>query len=255
MDTANLTAGFRRWMGITFLWMFFLGVALTAAAHASDVDIYAEGVIRESGLTVYVYSDVNVEQVVSYGVSLTYDAAELTAVSADKDPDPVPYTANTSKWYLGQDTADYRNNPEADLSVPGTVKLIGGRLDPEDPVRGMEPGTRILLAVVQFAAAGEEMPSAPVFSLSYAVGDGTSEYKNFVRISNDAPLVLDSTGVSFGTVRVCKEGDGDESGTVTPRDINMIKTNIGNENAPCYMDCDGNGRITPADINCVKSRI
>ncbi|MCP4118842.1 MAG: hypothetical protein GY737_26300 [Desulfobacteraceae bacterium] len=241
---------------IPAIWMF-LGFALIAPAlsFGADVDIYGEGVVTENELAVYLYADLAMDNLVSYGIKLTYDPGELTVIDASKDVDPIPYTSNGTKWYLGNGTASYRNNPEPDFATPGEVILIGGKLDPADPEKGVSRGTRIFIGMVTFQAADGEMPLNPLLTLSYAKGDGASSYKNFVRLDDQVPQVLDGTYVSFGPVIVQPLGDADGNGSVTPRDIRAIKPSIGDANAPCYMDCDGNGIITPKDIRCIKTRI
>ena len=241
---------------ILAIWIF-LGFALVAPApgFGADVDIYGEGVVAEDELTVYLYADLYVDNLVSYGIKLTYDPGALTVIDASKDLDPIPYTSNGTKWYLGNGSASYRNNPEPDVATPGEVILIGGKLDPADPEKGVSGGTRIFLGMVTFQADDGEIPLNPLLTLSYAKGDGTSSYKNFVRLDDQVPQVLDGTSVSFGSVVVLPLGDGDGNGSVTPRDINVIKSNIGNANAPCYMDCDGNGTLSPRDANCVKTKL
>lgn len=238
------------------LGMFLLAaLALGSTASAADVDVYGEGAINGTELKVYIYADVNVDQLISYGISLNYDAEELSVVDVQKDPETIPYTENTTKWYIGESTAVYRNNPAPDYASPGEVIVIGGKLDPASPTQGVTRGTRILLAEVTFGPANSQIPLNPTLFLSYARGTGDSDYKNFVRLENQSPVVLDGTDVYFGTVKVAQLGDADANGRVTFRDINVVKSNIGNANAPCYTDCDGNGRITFRDINCVKSKL
>jgi len=232
-----------------------IGLAIPVFAFCADVDVYAEGAIDETELIVYVYADVNVDNLLSYGVSLNYDSSELSVVQVQKDPDPIPYTSNETKWYLGETWASYKNNPDPDYSVPDEIIIIGGKLDPADPAQGVEQGTRVLLAMVVFEPEDVQIPANPTLFLSYARGDGTSSYKNFVRLNNNTPEVLDGENVYFGSVEVFQLGDADGNGAISPKDVNAVKFNMGNADAPCYMDCDKNGSITPSDINCIKSKI
>ncbi|MCP4022610.1 MAG: hypothetical protein GY729_12275 [Desulfobacteraceae bacterium] len=239
---------------VLMIWLsVFLMLPMTA--FGADVDIYAEGTMSETELIVYLYADVNVQNLVSYGVSLNYDPAELVVAEVLKDTDPIPYTSNVTKWYLGDSSASYKNNPTPDTSVPGEIIIIGGKLDPLNPTQGVGQGSKVFLAMVRFTPADVQIPASPTLFLSYAKGDGTSSFKNFVRLDNNTPLVLDGGNVYFGSVQVSEPGDADANGAITPSDINMIKMNIGNADGPCYMDCDGNGSITPSDINCTKSKI
>ncbi len=233
----------------------FLCAAIPVCAFGADVDVFAEGAINETELIVYVYADVNVTNLLSYGVTLNYDPSELTVAEVLKDPDSIPYTDNGTKWYLGDSSAVYRNNPEPDVSVAGEVVIIGGKIDPAAPTQGVEQGTRVFLGMVRFEPSDALIPADPTLFLSYAIGDGTSSYKNFVRLDNDVPQVLDGDNVYFGSVDVFQLGDADGNGAISPSDVNAVKFNMGNTEAPCYMDCDANGSITPSDINCIKSKI
>lgn len=239
---------------LTICLTMLIAIAIPVAAIGADVDVYGEGVIDDNGLTVYLYADVNVDQLLSYGVKLGYNTEELTVADVQKDPESATYTSNETKWYLGEASATYKSNPAPDTSVAGEITIIGGKLDPADPTQGVS-GTRILLAKIQFSAVGEEIPASTELTLAYAVGDGTSTYKNYVRLSEGSPVNLDGTGVEFGSVKVCPRGDASGDGRILPNDINAVKANIGNPDAPCYKDCTGDGRILPNDINCVKSKI
>lgn len=238
------------------IWISFgLALVVPGLSFGADVDIYGEGVVTEDELVVYLYADLQVDHLLSYGIKLSYNPDALTVIDASKDVDPIPYTLNETRWYLGNTSASYKNNPDPDFATPGEVILIGGKLDPADPEKGVPGGTRIFIGMITFQAADGEMPLNPLLTLSYAKADGTSSYKNFVRLDDQVPQVLDGTYVSFGSVIVLPQGDADGNGSVTPRDIRAIKPSIGDGNAPCYMDCDGNGSITPKDIRCIKTKI
>ncbi len=232
-------------------------IVLTAftplSAWSADVDVYAEGAYTESILDVYIYADINIDSILSFGVRLTYDPEELAVLTAQKDVDPRPYTSNTTKWLLGDENAAHKNNPAPDYSSAGEVIIIGGKLDPENPMAGVETGGRVFLGMASFTPVGGVMPSHPAITLSYARTDGS--YKNFVRLGGGGAEVLDGAGVEMGAVQVAPRGDADGNGSITPRDINRLKSNIGNANAPCYMDCDANGSITPRDVNCIKGKM
>lgn len=244
---------FKKILKACFCILLIVGMPLSGMA--ADVDVYAEGAINGSRLKVYIYADVNIDNLLSYGVSLNYDAEELAVLGVTKDPDPAAYTSNDTKWHLGDSTAVYQKNPDPDYASPGEIIVIDGKVDPDNPDQGIPKGARALLAVVTFGPANLEMPSSPTLFLSYAKGDGSGKYKNFVRLNNDTAQVLDGADVYFGVVQIARQGDADGNGRITPRDIISIKENIGNTNAPCYTDCDGNGSITPGDIICVKSKI
>lgn len=240
---------------LIFFLLVLTGILPPAFAFGAAVDVYAEGSIIDEALEVYIYADVSTENLLSFGVGLNYNPSELVVLEVEKDPVSIPYSANGTRWYLGGALTSYRSNPQPDVSEPGKVVIVGGKLDPANPGHGVDSGSRLFMAKVTFGPAGTQIPKTPVLSLAYARGDGTSSYKNFVRLKQAAPEVLDGTGVRFLPVVVRVQGDADANGVISPRDINALKLNMGRTNAPCYMDCDGNGRITPSDINCIKSKI
>ncbi|MCP4689614.1 MAG: hypothetical protein GY859_16290 [Desulfobacterales bacterium] len=233
--------------------LIFLTAFAPVYAWSADVDVYAEGAYTESILDVYVYADINIDSILSFGVKLTYDPGELAVLSAEKDVEPRPYTSNGTKWLMGDENAAYKNNPPPDFSTAGEVIIIGGKLDPDNPAAGVESGARIFLGMASFTAANGQMPAHPAITLSYARGVGS--YKNFVRLNGGAVESLDGAGVEIGAIQISPRGDADGNGSITPRDINRLKSNMGNVNAPCFMDCDGNGSITPKDINCIKGKM
>lgn len=233
--------------------LIFLLAFTPVDAWSADVDVYAEGAYTESILDVYIYADINIDRILSFGVRLTYDPVELAVLGAEKDIEPRPYTSNATKWFLGDENAAYKNNPEPDYSTSGEVIIIGGKLDPENPAAGVDSGARVFLGMASFTPVGGEMPAHPAITLSYARNDGS--YRNFVRLGGGGVEVLDGAGVEIGAVQIFPRGDADGNGAITPRDINRLKSNMGNTNAPCYMDCDGNGSITPRDINCIKGKM
>ncbi len=233
--------------------LIFLIAVTPLDGWSADVDVYAEGAYTESILDVYIYADINIDSILSFGVRLTYDPGELAVLSAEKDVEPRPYTSNSTKWFLGDENAAYKNNPAPDYSTAGEVIIIGGKMDPDNPTAGVESGARIFLGMASFTPAGGIMPSHPAITLSYARSDGS--YKNFVRLNSGGVEVLDGAGVEIGAIQVSPRGDADGNGSITPRDINRLKSNIGNANAPCFMDCDANGSITPRDVNCIKGKM
>ncbi len=221
------------WLFVCALWM--LG---SADLMAAEVDVTAEGAYTRTGLVVEVYARMT-PAMVSYGVKLTYDVAQLAVTGAEK---------NESVWFLGNDSSA-GNNPymNPDTSVPGEVVIIGGKLDTADPTAGVN-GQRVLLGKVFFDRTESSMPFAPALTIALA---RTSPYANFVTTTGGN---LDGSGVSFA-VKVVERGDCNGDGAITPADIMALKSRIGSTNAPCYVDCNNDGAVTPADINCVKSKI
>lgn len=227
----------------------------TSTGAANDIDIYLEGVIRDSELTVYAYADIHVENVISYGIRISYNPDWYTLVSAAKSVSPAPYTANPSQWHIGTPAASCSHLPAPDTSVPGEIIIIGGKLDPGHPGNGMAAGSKIFLGMATFTPYDGGFPSAPLMTVTFARAD---PYVNFARIRKaDGGWVqnLDDNAVSFRSVTICQAGDANGDGTISPPDITAVKANIGNPNAPCYVDCVGGGHITPNNIMCVRYKI
>lgn len=242
--------------------VLFMALVFQSSGFCADVDVYGEGVITDGGqLVLYVYADVNVDQLISYGIRVNYNPSELTVISAEKDLASVlhPYTANETKWYIGEDTADYRNNPNPDTATAGEVRVIGGKLDPDNPMLGVSTGERVFLCQITFGPAGTDIPTSPTLSFSYGHGEGTSAYKNFVRInggSSDAE-VLDGEGVSLGAITVAVQGDANGDGSITPGDMITIRNAYyGGGPLVCEpaADCNNDGKITPGDMICVRNK-
>lgn len=234
----------------------FLGCLLAAAASmAADVDVYAEGAVKGSRLKVYIYADLNINNLLSYGISLNYDAEELSVLDVQKRPEPVPYTSNQAKWSSGQRTEVYVKNLEPEYALPGEIIILGGKTEADNPTQTVPQGSRALLAVVTFGPANIVFPSNPTLFLSYARGGGAGPPRHFRQMKNGSPQAVNDTDICFGTVSVAEQGDADRDGRITLKDINCIELNLENANAPCYMDCDGDGLISLKDISCVKSKL
>lgn len=235
---------------------FWVCLLMAVAGRAADVEVYAEGAINGARLKVYIYADLYINHLIGYGVSLNYDAEELSVLDILQDPDPVPYTDNQTKWYSGRQAAVNRQVPDPGYTFPGEIIIIGGETSSEHPESFAPKGSRALLAVVTFGPASIEFPSDPTLFLSYARdGGGVKAGNHFVRLKNGDIDALDDTEVCFGTVRIARQGDADRDGRFTMEDINFIETNLGNPNAPCYADCNGDGRISSGDIACTESKL
>lgn len=222
-------------------------------AMGAGIDIYGEGAYSDAELNVYLYADISQERVLCYGVKLLYNPSELTVSAVEKDITPVPYTSNTAKWYLGEDTATYRNNPPPDTATPGEVVIIGGKVDPANPTAGIHSGTKIFLGKVTFVPVGAEMPANPVLTLSLARDVGN--YDNFVRLDEGSTIVMDGADVSFGDVKIAALGDANADSTVNFQDMLFVKyiAQTGGNNTP-YADCNLDGIINFQDMLCIRAK-
>lgn len=227
------------------------GALMATDSRAAEINVYAEGAFTthetENILDVYIYADIAVERVLSFGIRLMYDPLELQVVSAEKNiifsesSGTPPYTSNPALWALGDDPI-YRNNPAPDYTTQGdAVVIIGGKLDLADPTGGLS-GERIFLAKVTFRPAdGNTIPPAPALALTYAVGAGDDTYKNFVRYDPDANpgeegIVIDSadfSGVNFLPINVisspydiAERGDANADGVLSVHDFLCIRSKM-----------------------------
>jgi hypothetical protein len=217
-------------------------VLLPATALAVDVDVIVEGAYNASYLDVYLYATINADNLCSYGVKLTYDTGKLNTPTATK---------NDAVWYFGT-TSDKKAYMDPDTSTAGQILFIGGKLDTGAPTAGVT-GTRVLLGSVRFVrtegSLGHGTNGESYFGISAALGK-PSPYDNFVTTGG---AVKDSL-VGF-SVKVRERGDANGNGSITSADINAVKSNIGNPNAPPWADCNASGSVTSSDINCVKGKI
>jgi hypothetical protein len=259
-------------IGIFIAMVGVLAMSVTPVL-AADVDVYAEGAYEEDSLDLYIYADINISNVLSYGVKLTYEPSELNVVSVEKvvpDSDPAPYTTNYNLWYLG-DGAN-KCNPDPDTTTyENAVVIIGGKLDPSQPTGGLSNLQRIFLGKVKFQSAdGGPITPNPTLSLGYP-GQGatdTDPYKafaNFVQYIGGNPpgLTLDDSAVDFRLINVttppldvAERGDANADGSITGADRGAVKYFMVNGGIPhAWMDCNKDGSITGADRGCIKYKM
>jgi len=232
---------------IVFWFAFFAFIQLNSAPAHSDVNVFAEGAYTADTLVVYIYTDTKVGTVTelrSAGVKLAYDTSELTLSSAEK---------NESVWFLGGEAY-----MEPEISTPGEVVFILGKLDPADPAAGVS-GDRVLLGKVTFTRAG----TTTAFGLGLDLGkhgveedppgSGIFSFKNFVKTDGN---VLDEYGVSFGSISVYERGDANGDGSVTNIDMGTVRNLIlGSGGYRVYADANGDGMITNVDMGTVRNII
>lgn len=221
-----------------------LGIALIICSaviptpsSAAEVNVYAEGAYTGADLVLHIYADITSGAILSFGVKVTYPAAELTYASATK---------NEAVWYMGNGTTPYAYmNPEDDGS---NVVIIGGKLDTADPAAGVT-GTRVLLGTVTFTHGGATDFSG--VTLTYGRGDGSGAYKNFVGTDG---TVIDGDVAGF-SVEIHERGDANGNGDISTADYVVIRNNLGRSDAPPWMDCNADGTVSTADYVCVRNKI
>lgn len=161
--------------------LFFLTPFVEAYA-APGVSVYAKGTYTNSSADIYLYADIIDCSLISFGVKLVYNPADLTVTTAEK---------NETSWYFGEDDNMHRYM-SPDTSLEGEVVFVGGKLDINDPTAGVT-GNGILLGHVSF----QRNNSNPLaFSLTFGRNDTC---KNFV---TTVGIILDdqAEGVTFNPV-------------------------------------------------------
>jgi hypothetical protein len=262
-------------IGLTAL---FMVVFCPLASSAAEVEVYLEGAYDPvtNVLDVYIFGDFTQPQVISYGIKLDFLPEELAVISARKTiappSDPTPYTSNPTLWELGSDPA-YKDSPDPVISANAVV-FKGGMINEAAPATsGIDPLnlSRVFFGMVSFGPgteAGGVIPTQPTLSLTYAEGDGTGDYKNFVRYVDGGEsegVVLDTvddSGVYFRPVNlitlpydIAEWGDANGDGLISAFDILTLRQNLGNQNARICMDCDRNGIISAFDILCIRQKL
>jgi hypothetical protein len=226
--------------------LLLAAILLTSVTALADVNIFAEGAYTTDDLVIYIYADTTVNtptELRSAGVKLTYNPAELTNPSAEK---------NETDWYLGSESY-----MEPDTSTEGEVVIILGKLDPGEPAQGVAAGARVLLGKVTFDRSGTTTDFGLV--LDYGKrgdesppGSGMYSFKNFVDTENPANA-LDDTAVSFGAITVAERGDANADGNISMSDVMLAKAMYqSGDDYRCYADANGDGSISMSDVMLIK---
>ncbi len=240
----------RRLLAVQAWLVGFCGLC-SSLGMAAEVDVYAEGAYTETHFAVHIYADINGPAILSYGVKLTYDPAELAVIRATK---------NDAVWYLGDGTpsGNYAYmDPES--FTAGEVVIIGGKLDTAAPAKGVT-GARVLLGKIFFDRTESNIPFSPTIALSYArmTADNPpalGDYKNFVATDG---TVLDNdsnpnAGVAFFNVETHRRGDANADDAVNVQDIGAVRYQMTHGGAANpWKDCNGDGTINVQDIACVQ---
>jgi len=231
---------------LTILAIFLICISLPATLLAADVDVFAEAAYTDKDLEVRVYADINGPNLCSFGVKVAYNDNTLSIAN------PADAEKNEDVWFLGD--APYM---DPDVSTPGEVVIIGGKLDPAEPLAGVG-GMRVFLGKVRFArdAIGEAIAPDPetYFGIVLSLGR-VAPYANFV--STDG-TVMDNNGggVSFALPLINQRGDANADGSITTADMIAVRNAfyndapVGNEPAA---DCNDDGSISTADMICIRN--
>ncbi|MEW6380220.1 MAG: dockerin type I repeat-containing protein [bacterium] len=232
------------WLVSTFM--------LTRSAWSAEFKVFVEGAYTDDTLIVQIYANTDTFKMASAGVKLSYDLTRLTVIRVTK---------NESLWSISDGGAKFPYM-EPDISKPGEVIIIAGKLDLSNPSQGV-CGERVLLAEVEFER--NEHPKVPpildvsTVSLDYA---RSGSYCNFVTVEGK---VLDHDCVTFGSFHVgpvglggniVQRGDANGNGSIEATDIDAItRYQKDGGNAHEWMDCNNDGRVNVLDIACIQNKL
>jgi hypothetical protein len=212
-----------------------MGMGLPAVSLAADV--FAECAYRDAEMDCecYIYANTGTDNLISGGVMLSYNPADLTLTSSEK---------NEGTWYFGDGSVNSPYMDPEDNPTTGELVYIVGKLDiNDDPQVGVN-GLRVLIGTAMFT---RNNTNAPVIGL--ALGR-TGAYVNFV---STAGTDLDG-GVTFGTT-VAERGDANADGSISTADYITTRNLIGSTDFPPYADCNGDGSVSTADYICIRNKI
>lgn len=216
---------------------------LPSASPAYDVEVFAEGAYTSTTLDVNIYANILAGNLCSYGVTLNYDTARLTAGTATK---------NQSIWYLGTSSSP-QPYMDPDTATAGRVIFIGGKMDTGNPTAGVT-GNRVLMGQVSFTRKDSSMglgtTAQDYFGISLAIGKA-DPFDNFV---TTAGAVKDQL-VSFTANKVRERGDANGDGIINSTDYVAIRNLLSSPNPPPYADCNGDGLVNSTDYTCVRNKL
>jgi hypothetical protein len=182
----------------------------------------------------YIYANIP-NPILSCGVKVTYDPADLGNPVAEKNEDV---------WFMGDGTD---NHPYMDPEVNGdNVVVILGKLDTADPQAGVS-GDRVYLGKIVFDRLSANVPAV---TLEFG-RDG--EFKNFVR--TDSTVLDDEVdGVSF-SAKVAEKGDANADGSVNAVDAQFVsQIFFGSLPWSVFADCNGDGNVNAVDAQCISAK-
>ena len=216
-------------------------ILLMWGSASANVNVYAEGAYTATNLVVYIYADVTDTPLVSYGVKLAYDPDEVDSPSVVKD---------NSVWYFGSAAAPLPTpNAEPDVSTPGEVVIVGGKINEAAPAEGVI-GSRKRIAVVTFNRVD---PATPPF-IVLSPGKGGS-YANFVQVDGTLLDAASAPAFEIGTVAVHKRGDANKDGNINIVDMGTVKNMVLNSSYSIWADANGDGVVNIIDMGQIKNII
>ena len=230
----------------------FLALLIFALpAAAATVTVHTDVTYTDANLVATIYADIDAtdgDPLVSSGVKLFYDVNELSNPAAVK---------NQAVWYFGTSSSHFSYFPP-DISVPGEVVFILGRLDSSETTQTGVSGSDVLLGTVTLDRATSTLPVADpagLFGISVTLGRDRTTYPDYVNFASLAGTDLDSS-VVFDPVNysatIVLQGDINGDCVVDMMDFNILRANFG-QAAPNDADLNGDGTVDMMDFNILRA--
>lgn len=208
-------------------------ISLTTTATAG-ITVFTEGAYTPTDLVTNIYAKITGDPLVSAGVKVTYNPADLDTPVVQK---------NEAIWFMGAGGAEYAyRNPE---HTSNSVIILLGKLDSTNPLAGVS-GDRVLLATLKFRRLSAQIPT-----ITLTLGRG-GNYANFVTVPHGE--VLDMNQVSFTNPLIRERGDANADGYITNLDMFAVKNLIAANVYKVHADCNADGYITNLDMFCIKNK-
>jgi hypothetical protein len=225
---------------------------LAGSSFALDVSIEPNVAQRaiEGQVRVHIFATSAVD-LISFGLTVTYDENVLEVVEASK------YEDLTNGWVMDADGLpgsvpdDQHTDPPVDTSTPGIVKMIGGRLT-GTATAGLNG--KVLLGWIVFKGKSGVTGTSDI-SIDLA---NPAPYDNFVGISTTPAPVYDGDITPGQRATICirdassaREGDIDGDGNVFYSDYAVLSaawnSQFGDANYNPAADLDGDGIVFYSD--------
>lgn len=221
--------------------------------NALEIVLEPDNAQREIGgkVRVHVYAN-GASDLISMGITVSFDASVLQVVSASKYED-VDYG-----WLLDADgdpatTDDQYNDPPVEVdNTSGTVTMIGGHM--AGPSTGGLTG-KVLLGWIVFDAVGNDNSNLTVDLANPAPFDNFVALGGMVDEPTNVPSALGIICVKAGA----HPGDINGNGWVEPGDYAVLRshmmTGFPDPNYNVLADLNGNGWVEPGDYAILRSHM
>ena len=229
--------------------LVFMASVLPAAA--ATVSVYTDVTYTDTNLVATIYANIDAtdgDPLVSSGVKLFYDLNELSKPAAVKNQDV---------WYFGTSSSHFSYFPP-DISVPGEVIFILGRLDSSETMQTGVSGSDVLLGTVTLDRATTTLPvgdPSALFGIAVSLGRDRTAFPDYVNFASLAKDDLDLSVVFNSAVysaTIILQGDINGDGVVDVLDYNILRANFGQTGAN-QADINGDDVVDVLDYNILRA--